>query len=153
MISQDSRLCLAVENFFDFCNWEGQSLTSQTRQFAHHVSFTSWQWLSVEDFLISGNWEGQKSRQQPIETFAKPDWQCLAVEKFFGECCNWNNQPLTTNNLPLNSLMETTKVGEFVQYIPWEGKTEIGALPKEWSKSSMSVFDVAPVFTNLSELF
>lgn len=99
--------------------------------------------------IISGNWDGQTVAQSLMQV--KGHWQYLSVDSFFSSC-NWEGQRIEQNWLDEPSLW-STQISNFVKFISWEGKTEIGALPKEWLDSKpMSVFEVAPAL-KLTELF
>jgi hypothetical protein len=140
MRTQNFQLCLSVAEFFESDCWEAQ----------YHSQFvsSSWQCLSVDNFLVSGNWEGTTAAQSPIQ--ARIHWQYLSVDSFFS-FCSWEGQRIKQKWLD-ESTWFIQKVSDFARFVPWEGKTEIGALPKWLASKSISVFEVAHALT-LTELF
>ncbi|WP_104548907.1 hypothetical protein [Chroococcidiopsis sp. TS-821] len=149
MRNQSFRLCFSVEDFFRSHNWEGE-LLEDVKQDDRYCLLSAWQCLSVENFFVASNWEGQIiARSQ--STQSQQHWQCLSVNSFFSTC-NWEGQSVRQNVLDQPNLWFTQKVGDFMQFISWEGKTEIGALPQWLAPKSMTVFEVAPTLS-LTELF
>lgn len=139
---------LSVEDFFKPDYWEGRYLGNDTEQYYSQLTPPSWQCLSVEHFLVSDNWEGKPLAQS--STQVKLRWQCLSVDSFFSSC-SWEKQRIEQHDLD-ESTWFTQKVSDFLQFTPWEGKAEVGALPKWATPKTMSVFEVAPALT-LTELF
>lgn len=143
MRNLDSQLCLCVAKFLDGCNWEGTLQISRNWQ----QSPTSWQQLSVATFLISGSWE---ERVILPHSPRLEHWLCSSVEQFFNR--SWEGQPIISHESQGSCF--TRKVQDFMQFLPWDGKTKIGVLPKAWSApKTISAFDVPPTLTTLSELF
>ncbi len=145
---------LSVEEFFNRCNWQGQLLMPQAvaTEANHQID---WQCLSVQEFFNLCNWQGQlPPMPQALATEANhhTSWQCLSVQEFFNRC-NWQGQPLESRDWhhdPYSHLK--APVREFFQFIPWEGKPEIGSLPNT-STSAPSLATFKLTLTDLSELF
>lgn len=136
MNSQESWLCLSVEEFFSHCNWQGKSLESSHKQQAVSLPL-----ISVQAEMAEMN--GQESLP------------CLSVEEFFSHC-NWQGRPQESlqRQHPSQSLVLTLQVGEFFQFIPWEGKPEIGSLPKvSFVEEPTPIGSFETTLTDLSELF
>ena len=128
MRSQDSWSCLAVEEFFSRCLWQGQLLENPN---SHYRSL---------------NWQQAVSPQLV--------WQRCSVEKFFSHC-SWQGQPPESRNSHHgNSHPYLKQVREFFQFIAWEGSPEIGSLPKISPVTNLDVLvSEKTTILELSQLF
>lgn len=171
MSNQDSLLCQSVQQFLNSCNWDGTNLDADRPP--HQLSETflaSWECLTVQQFLHLCGWEGKQQEDSSLfpqaqlldlpkqQTFTPnlhphATWFRFSVKEFFSHC-NWQGRPLEDvdwGQLDPYARMKQ-KVKECFQFIPWEGKPEIGTLPKAAIAAPQSKAD-EPTFTDLSDLF
>ena len=170
MSSQDSWSCLTVQQFLRLCNWEGKLPEIHNWQQEEPSVENSWQCQAVQDFFSQFNWEGQLEQpridsSQPINLSHLPIFAAIAtpqnalkrlcVKEFFTEC-NWQGRSLEANCIweqldPYARLKQS--VGEFFQFVPWEGEPEIGKLPSSATTFLQPKVAPEPKFTDLSDLF
>lgn len=168
MSSQISWQCLSVQQFFNVCNWQGQTELGK-QEWAVISNQNSWQCLSVEKLFRFFNWQGQAIENtdwqyQPLNltrlakitaTNSQTSWKCLSVQQFFS-LCSWQDQPLENTELERanSSSLLTLQTREFFQFIPWESSPEIGSLPKVSSISGATFSEtISTTLTDLSGLF
>ena len=169
MSSQDSWSCLTVGQFLRLCNWEGKLPEIHNLPQEEPSRENSWQCQAVDDFFSQFNWEGQleqpKINSQSINLPHLPIFAAIAtpynalkrlvVKEFFNKC-NWQGRSLEANRIweqldPYARLKQP--VGEFFQFVPWEGEPEIGKLPSSATTFLQPKVAPEPKFTDLSDLF
>ncbi|MGK7872229.1 MAG: hypothetical protein AB4426_02585 [Xenococcaceae cyanobacterium] len=117
---------------------------------------TFWQCLSVQKFFSSCNWQGHplKIEQQLADISFEQLSLCLTVQEYFSHS-NWQGQLLGLHSSQMpSSLSLTLPVGEFFQFIVWEGNPKIAALPKLSSAPELTPSPSQDLtLTDFSELF
>ncbi len=170
MSRRDSLSCLTVEQFLRGANWEGKLPEIHDWQQEESSQVNCWQCQTVENFFSQFNWSGQlleQPRQNTSQSVGLPvpinaaiasphnTLKRLAVKEFFTGC-NWQGRSLEANPIweqldPYARLKQP--VGEFFQFVPWEGEPEIGKLPLSATTFFQPKVALEPKFTDLSDLF
>lgn len=150
--------CFSVQKFFSVASWEGQLLENSNWQHQDKAWQTSWWQCSVQKFFSAASWEGQiEAREQSHfsapQLLGQTSWEGLLVEDFF-TLYNWEGQPVNRNCQDQDQSSYLKQVSEFFQFIPWEGKPEIGFLLHSSPIPTLTLSDhVGLTFTDLSDLF
>ncbi len=160
MKSSVSLLGLTVGNYFNLCNWQQLSPSSNTSLPPKQAKINAPQRpvtlsaLTVEKFFSLCNWQLlpqlelvnndhtetlpllPAQSKEPTPPTAIP---CLTVTEFFS-LCNWHSLPPEVRKsqpLPLEHKLPqeqkpplVQQVQTFFQTIPWEGSPKIGGLPQ-----------------------